>query len=127
MDDICAICGDSKKDKYIQTLQCNHCFHYECIQKTFQCDSKKNNLCPLCRQPHGLLPIVNGIPKLIIGIHYKTQCPKFYSSTKCDHKLISGKRKGEECGAKCMLGFNICKRHHTSILKKQSKNNLITT
>ena len=121
MDDICEICGDLKKDKYVQTLSCNHCFHYECIQKTFQYDRKKLNICPLCRKPHGLLPLVNGLPKLIFGIHYKNEYPSNYVSTKCSHILISGNRKGNECGLKCMVGFNVCKRHHIIMLKKKVK------
>ena len=67
----CDICGESHKLKSVHTLQCNHSYHYECIQKSFLYDRKRHNNCPLCRKPAGLLPLVNGLPKLIKGIHYK--------------------------------------------------------
>ena len=31
----CDICGESHKLKFVHTLQCNHSYHYECIQKSF--------------------------------------------------------------------------------------------
>jgi len=118
----CDICGDPHSLKYVQTLKCNHSYHYECIQKSFQCTRKKGNLCPLCRQHHGLLPIVNGLPKLMKGIHYVDLTNGFpeWTNTPCNCILKSGKRKGMECSAKCMLGFTSCKRHHTVKLKKKS-------
>ena len=119
----CDICGESHKLKFVHTLQCNHSYHYECIQKSFLYDRKRHNQCPLCRKPAGLLPLVNGLPKLIKGIHYEG-CLPCYESTKCCELLKSGNRKGQPCNSKCMLGFSICKRHHTSKLKQESKKEL---
>jgi hypothetical protein len=121
----CDICGEPHNEKYVQTLRCNHSFHYECIQKSFKYNQKHVNNCPLCNVSHGLLPMVNGLPKLIKGIHFINQYPTDYQSKPCNELLKSGKRKGEECGAKCMLGFTICKRHHISTLKQKNKNILI--
>jgi len=118
----CDICGDLLESKYVQTLQCNHSYHYECIMKTFMYDKKRNNQCPLCRTKNGVLPIVNGLPKLSRGIHfYNNDVIPEYNSEPCNAILLSGKRKGLVCGSKCMLGFNVCKRHHTSQLIKEKK------
>ena len=120
-DEICEICGDSHKEKYCISLKCDHIYHYECIQKTFTYDRKKENLCPQCRKPSGLLPIVNGLPKLIKGIHFYNLdkgLPKV-NNMKCVTILKSGKRKGCECNAKCMIGMNVCKRHYQIELKKE--------
>jgi len=119
----CDICGDPHKLKYVQTLKCNHSYHYECIMKSFMCDRKRGNRCPLCRQSHGLLSLVNGLPKLVKGIHYidLTKGLPTYKCEPCDSILKSGKRKGLQCGSKCMLGFSMCKRHHTAKLKKEDK------
>lgn len=116
---ICDICADPQKDKFMYKLQCGHAFHYECIMKSFQCDRKTNtNQCPLCRQTHGLLPIVNALPRLIYGIHY---CgyppPPKPEEIRCVEILKSGKRKGDVCGSRCMIGMNMCKRHHKSVIK----------
>ena len=117
----CDICGDPHKLKCVQTLKCNHSYHYECIQKSFLFDKKRGNQCPLCRQNHGLLPLVNGLPKLVKGIHYVNKYPTNYQQTPCTAVLKSGKRKGQECGSKCMLGLTVCKRHQTSKLKADEK------
>ena len=121
----CDICGDPHKLKYVQTLKCNHSYHYECILKAFMCDKKKHNQCPLCRQSHGLLPLVNGLPKLVKGVHYMdlTKGLPKYECTPCNSTLKSGKRKGLQCGSKCMIGFTMCKRHYTAKLKKEDKEN----
>ena len=108
------ICGDTIQSKCSLTLKCNHTYHYECIQKTFLMDRKKRNKCPLCSQIHGLLPLVNGIPKLYYGIHYLDEYPKDYQCKPCTQLLKSGKRKGCECGAKPMLGSEVCKRHSSN-------------
>ena len=122
----CDICGDAHKDKFMITLNCNHSFHYECVMKSFQCDKKASgNNCPLCRQTHGLLPVVNGLPKLIRGIHYINAMPQ-HTQVRCCELLKSGKRKGLPCGCKCMIGMNVCKRHHVSNLKQQEKQLKIT-
>ena len=119
----CDICGDPHSLKYVQTLKCNHSYHYECIMKAFMCDRKRSNQCPLCRQSHGLLPLVNGLSKLVKGIHYidlTKGLPK-YECIPCDSILKSGNRKGSQCGSKCMIGFTMCKRHHTAKLKNDKK------
>ena len=119
----CDICGDLHKLKYVQTLKCNHSYHYECILKSFMSDRKNFNQCPLCRQCHGLLPLVNGLPKLVKGVHYMdlTKGLPKYECIPCNSILKSGKRKGLQCGSKCMLGFTMCKRHYTAKLKKEDK------
>ena len=123
---ICDICADPQKDKFMYQLNCGHSFHYECIMKTFQCSRKNSaqpNKCPLCRQVHGLLPIVNGLNKPIRGIHYvytSKEIPKL-NNIPCSTILKSGNRKGEACGCKCMVGMNICKRHFQSGLKQKNK------
>ena len=120
----CDICGDPHKLKHVQTLKCNHSFHYECILKSFICDRKKFNQCPLCRQCHGLLPLMNGLPKLVKNIHYTKEYPVDYTQVSCQVILKSGKRKGQGCQAKCMIGpytNAMCKRHHTAKLKKEDK------
>ena len=121
----CDICGDPHKLKYVQTLKCNHSYHYECILKAFLCDRKRHNQCPLCRQSHGLLPLVNGLTKIVKGIHYLNEYPVDYVQllgyNSCQAILKSGKRKSQSCGSKCMLGFTMCKRHYTAKLKKDDK------
>jgi hypothetical protein len=119
--DRCDICGDPSNEKYVVALHCKHSFHYECIMKSFQCVKKSHNQCPLCRQNHGLLPIVNGLPRLYRGIHYIDSYPTDYKQTRCSTIMKSGKRKGSPCDAKCMVGLDICKRHHLSELAKQKK------
>ena len=121
-DTCCDICGDLLNDKCVIKLNCNHSFHYECVMKSFQCEKKKMNSCPLCRQTHGLLPIVNGLTKVMRGIHYidYKHIPEL-NNTPCCTILKSGKRKGEPCNAKCMLGMTVCKRHHLSTLKQTNK------
>ena len=119
----CSICGDLLSTKFPIKLSCNHSYHYECIMKAFMCDRKKLNQCPLCRRPHGLLPLVNGLLRLTRGIHYidlTKGLPK-YESVSCISILKSGKRKGLQCGSRCMIGFSMCKRHHTANLKKEDK------
>jgi hypothetical protein len=90
--------------------------------KSFQCEKKKKNSCPLCRRSHGLLPVVNGLTKVTRGIHYidYKNIPQL-NNTPCCTILKSGKRKGEPCNAKCMLGMDHCKRHHLSALKLTNK------
>ena len=121
-DTCCDICGDLLNDKCVIKLNCNHSFHYECVMKSFQCEKKKMNSCPLCRQTHGLLPVVNGLTKVTRGIHYidYKNIPQL-NNTPCCTILKSGKRKGEACNAKCMLGMTVCKRHHLSTLKQTTK------
>ena len=120
----CDICGDPHKLRYVQTLKCNHSYHYECILKSFMCDRKRSNKCPLCRKCSGTLPLVNGLTNLIKNIHYTKEYPIDYVQVPCSVILKSGKRKGQACHAKCMIGpytSAMCKRHHTAKLKKEDK------
>lgn len=122
-EDYCEICSEDTNTKYVHKLPCGHSFHYECIQKTFQYDRTRTNQCPACRKSSGLLPIVNGLPRLIKGIHYNNLdngLPKV-TNIKCVEILQSGKRKNEACNCKPMIGFTMCKRHYKSKLKKESK------
>jgi hypothetical protein len=119
----CDICGDLETAKFMQTLPCSHNFHYECIMKTFMSERKRKKECPLCRKQAGLLPIVNGLTKLIKDIHYNdlsNGLPE-YTCVPCNIVLKTGKHKGGACGKKCMLGFTKCKRHHLSDIKLQMK------
>jgi hypothetical protein len=123
-DNNCDICGESHMCKYMHTLPCKHAFHYECIMKSHVATRSKCNTCPLCRTPSGFLPIVNGLSKVIRGIHYShkaAHAPPMENSQPCSTLLKSGKRKGQECGAKCMIGFGECKRHHISTKKGLAK------
>ena len=43
-DEECSICGLELKDKYTYELNCNHKYHYKCIDNWFE----DNNSCPLC-------------------------------------------------------------------------------
>lgn len=121
-DTCCDICGDLLNDKCVIKLNCNHSFHYECVMKTFLADKKKINQCPLCRRKHGPLPVVNGLSKLTSGIHFidANDLPELINIP-CSTILKSGKRKGEPCNAKCMLGMDHCKRHHLSALNLANK------
>ena len=104
-EDLCNICGDLKKDKFMLKLECGHEFHYECILKTFLSSTSK--LCPICRKYVDKLPIVNGLKKLYPDIHE----PCSYKSIPCKHILMTGKNKGKECNNKCKIGYGYCGKH----------------
>ena len=110
-DEDCAICGEPLTDKCFHELDCGHTYHYECILKTYTHNRVKTQ-CPLCRKNGGLLPLVNGLTKLQKYIHYIDEYPE-YTSSKCTTILKSGKRKGQTCDNKCMIGQTMCKRHFT--------------
>tara|TARA_B100000963_G_scaffold312085_1_gene289340 strand:- start:221 stop:598 length:378 start_codon:yes stop_codon:yes gene_type:complete len=118
----CSICGLELNEKYTHELSCNHKFHYECLMKTYTHTPKMNNgnhlSCPYCREKTGYLPIVNGLKKLIVGVHvgnYK----EFYDENgnhklknkSCQHILTRGKNKGNQCSKNCFLGYDYCKTH----------------
>ena len=111
----CPICGLGFNDKYCHILECNHKFHYECLVKTFTCRSKhEKKRCPYCKTKCDILPIVNGLKKPIMGIHYNTidELNNLkIKDQKCTHLLLRGKRQGEECGKNCKLGYNVCSIH----------------
>ena len=116
----CAICGISLKDKYTHTLSCNHKFHYECLLKTFISNSKyEKKRCPYCKTKCNNLPMINGIKKPLIGIHYNTidELNNLeINNVKCNHVLLKGKRKGQECGKNCKIGYNVCQAHFKTFI-----------
>jgi hypothetical protein len=110
----CAICGLSLCKKFSYKLPCNHMFHYECLVKTF--DNVNKNRCPYCREKSHYLPVVNGIKKLLPGVHYgdiETMQKLEYNhvNTKCEYIFTKGKNKGNKCGKNCKLGYNVCNSH----------------
>ena len=114
IETMCSICGDSLNNAFTHKTECNHIFHYECLQKSFQNSYEKNNSCPLCRQNTHLLPVVNGLKKLVGDIHY-TQNNMYivntYFNTPCNHVLKTGKNKVQVCNKNCKVGFDVCGRH----------------
>ena len=124
MSEDCAICGLDINDKFSYTLNCNHKFHYECLMKTFQNTPKyKNkdfNHCPYCRKKSEFLPLVNGLKKVIPGVHTYSTSSEITEkknelnnnfNIKCQHILTRGKNKGNICGKNCTLGYTFCKTH----------------
>jgi hypothetical protein len=113
--DLCGICGDSLSIAYCETLKCNHTFHYECILKTYKMGKKGvfsyKNRCPYCRAPTGYLSIVNGC-KPIPKIHHATMVTPQVTQIRCQHLLLTGKRKGQTCDKKSSIGATYCKVHH---------------
>ena len=118
----CSICGLDLKDKFCYQLKCSHEFHYECLMKTFISNPKtnkdNNNLCPYCRGKSDYLPIVNGLKKLIIGVHvnsindcYDENGLSKNKNESCKYILKRGKNKGNECSKNCFLGYKYCKVH----------------
>ena len=124
----CAICGSSLYESYTHILSCGHTFHYECLLKSFKFKSshyKNNNNCPYCRSPNNILPAVNGLKKLELGIHIK---PSDYykdrglgviynknlrnlQNVPCKAILKRGERVGKICGKNCKLGSYYCGSH----------------
>lgn len=128
----CDICGDEMREKAVHKLLCGHSYHYECLMKSFQTERKASNQCPLCRRTVGLLPVVNALPRLIRGVHVPLYPTDQYllpslQCEPCSVTLKTGKRKGDCCGSKCMLGMSTCKRHHQSYLKSQDKLKALNT
>lgn len=131
----CGICGLSIKDKFSYTLVCNHTFHYECLMKSFNnipytINKKKSNQCPYCRKNSEYLPLVNGLKKIIPGIHCSIESDTISSKNKelkekynlkCDYILTRGKNKGNACGKNCSLGYNTCKTHMGKINTNEQK------
>ena len=106
----CAICGIPLNEKYTHNLSCNHKFHYECLLKTFTSNSRyEKKRCPYCKNKCNNLPLVNGIKKPIQGIHYNSIDE--LNNLQCNHILLRGKRKGEQCGKNCKIGYNVCQSH----------------
>ena len=120
----CNICGLELKDKFCHTLGCNHVFHYECLMKTFQSTNNNKltykNSCPYCRKSCQYLPIVNGLKRIVPGVHCgnnnqsinesKNILQENYSKP-CQFILTRGKNKGNPCGKNCLLGYDYCSNH----------------
>ena len=118
----CNICGTELNDKFTHKLKCNHVFHYECLMKTFQSmmnnKSHKKNYCPYCRSNCNYLPIINGLKRIVPGIHCHNdnQCTikkilKDEFSNTCKFILTRGKNKGQPCSKNCLLGYEYCTNH----------------
>lgn len=107
----CSICGECLEDEFKHALKCYHTFHYNCLFLSFK--NLKNNNCPYCRGQNNLLPLVNGIRKVIPTIHELNDIDDFnYESKPCNAILKRGKNKGNECGKFCKLGYNKCRMHN---------------
>ena len=107
-EELCGICGLNLKDEYTHTIPtCNHTFHYECLLKSI-IHNYNEKKCPYCRTDIPLLPIVNGLNKVYSGIHNTNEN---FNIVPCNHILMKGKRKGQQCNKKCKLGYNVCGRH----------------
>ena len=68
----CGICGLELSEKFSYELNCKHVFHYECLMKSFNNTSynkKCSNICPYCRSNSPHLPLINGLKKVIPGVH----------------------------------------------------------
>ena len=111
--ELCDICGDLKSSGFIQKLDCNHEFHYECILKSFKSSKDYKNTCPICRQQQYRLPIVNGLKKLDPKVH-KIDQNIVYENLMCQTVLKTGKNKGNKCDKHCKLGYLTCQRHFKS-------------
>ena len=132
LEEDCAICGLALSEKYPHKLDCGHSFHYECLMKSFgNYNVEKNRNCPYCRKKTNYLPLIYGLKKIIPGIHCsfyelkdKKEELKEYQ-IKCNHVLTRGKRKHEQCGKNCKLGYQQCGLHHKSQIKFDKKVNVI--
>ena len=125
-EESCAICGSEMNEMFSVKLPCGHEFHYECLYKTYaslkKTSYKYRNHCPYCREKSGLLPIVNGLARATVGIHYaQGQEPPEIPKVRCQHILVRGKNKGSPCDKKCQLGFTMCKTHREAKSKSSSK------
>ena len=113
----CSICGEGLNKEYNHTLKCNHTYHYQCLFLSFK--HLKNNNCPYCRDGDNYLPLVNGIKKVVVGIHVKTPSELYnkdgiliYNNIGCDAVLKRGKNKGNNCNKYCKLGYLKCGLHN---------------
>ncbi|MBD23775.1 MAG: hypothetical protein CMG46_02030 [Candidatus Marinimicrobia bacterium] len=118
--ELCGICGDDLNNEFVHTIPlCNHSFHYSCLLDSL----KMNRNCPYCRGKVNLLPPINGLKKLIPGIHYfednsynvSSKGDYIHSNIGCNYKFKKGKNKGEQCLKNCKLGYHQCKLHLNKI------------
>ena len=116
-DDPCGICGEPLYTNFSITLSCNHSYHYECINQSCIFSKKQGcQTCPYCRQIFKTLEPVNGLKSLKYGVHWYSE-PPVYENKRCNHILTRGKRKGEECGKYCQLGYYTCGAHNYELKK----------
>mgnify|MGYP001397928098 CR=1 FL=1 len=115
----CSICGVCLEKSFTHQLCCGHTFHYECLMKTFihtkKYTSNYNNCCPYCNVKCGYLPVVNGLKKVMIGVHAKNilEIDNTIDYQKgCKAILKSGKNKGNSCNKNCQLGYEYCRIHN---------------
>jgi hypothetical protein len=111
---ICNICSDKIDDDKIVSLKCDptrHIFCYDCILDWYKQLKKKNNMgnyniknmCPICRENGGLLPIYNNdIP--IKNIHNM----KTISIKNINNFEINPNKKFFECGFKLKSKNGYC-------------------
>jgi len=126
----CYICYQIIEDDELETLSCDHKYHYECIVETFKnnrMNSYKTRQCPYCRVnvKHlplkvGYLPIkdihleYNNIRKSKIKIdelenYFIKLCPN-----KCAMFLKSGPNKGKQCSKNPSSNSKYCALHKKS-------------
>ena len=75
---VCTICFDEISESQMYKLECNHCFHVECIVKNIQCG---NISCPSCRKlPHHLTNVHESVDLRadIIDEYNKNEKQKFF-------------------------------------------------
>ena len=112
----CSICGECQNTEYSHKLKCGHEYHYKCLLQSFINMPPYDNSCPYCRSPGNLLPLINGIKKIIPGIHDISEIVSFENHT-CDHILTRGKNKGLKCSKNCCFGYNFCRSHNLNNIK----------
>lgn len=120
----CPICYEELNDKNIETLLCDHKFHYDCILNVYKNPVIKREIriCPFCRGNGGYLSNVNHeIP--IKGIHknynifmdyIKTnndKCKEFFVKGRCIAILKTGENKGAQCHSKNKQHSDFCGKH----------------
>lgn len=99
-DNFCEICS-SRLDNNCVTLECNHCFHYDCLLKSMKIRDIKfyNMQCPYCRKSIDFLPLLPG-EKPIKNIHkeynefIQKENSKYFINNKI--KITNGKYKNQQ-------------------------------
>ena len=125
-DELCGICGDPLYTNFSITLQCNHNYHYGCINDACLLSKKMGcQTCPYCGYNFKILSPVNGLKKLKWGVHwYSEPDTSHYTNVKCNHIMKRGKRVGKDCGKYCQLGYTKCSVHNfelKEIIKNKTK------
>ena len=135
-EDVCGLTKEPLENNYI-TLECGHKFNYDAFYnhlsysrgsdgiKSSYMLKKRSMECPYCRKRmECILPFLPEKPYTENRkINYGKG--KNVSLVLCDSVMKSGKRKGQCCGEPGFysekFGVNICKKHYSYLLKKQSK------